>query len=201
MNPVYTRRTLILLSLATLLSPRTGEAEGTRQVMPNPTNGTGLIVSTTTTFPLGDVGSYLNCPVDDRIYFHIANYTTETLYYGFNWETLSPATPINTYSDVYMNVYDPNGNLVSGYPVNLARVAGSAGVISNYTAAIQVPQISGAPANGYLPKTFTPTMNGDYYVTFYRSEDGGVTHIAGGESMLAKYFDLTVAQGNTRLTG
>ena len=201
MNPVYTRRTLILLSLATLLSPRTGEAEGTRQVMPNPTNGTGLIVSTTTTFPLGDVGSYLNCPVDDRIYFHIASYTTETLYYGFNWETLSPATPITTYSDVYMNLYDPNGNLVPGYPVNLASVAGAAGFISNYTAAIQGPQIGGAPANGYLPKTFTPTMNGDYYVTFYRSEDGGVTHIAGGESMLAKYFDLTVAQGNTRLTG
>ncbi len=39
--------------------------------MPNATNGTGLIVSTTTTFPLGNVGSYLNCPVDDRIYIHI----------------------------------------------------------------------------------------------------------------------------------
>ena len=201
MNPVYTRRTLILLSLATLLSPRTGEAEGTKQVMPNPTNGTGLIVSTTTTFPLGDVGSYLNCPVDDRIYIHIKNFTTETFYYGFNWETLSPATPINTYSDVYMNLYDPTGALVPGFPVNLASTAGSAGFISSYIQAIQGPQIGGAPANGYLPMTFTPTMNGDYYVTFYRSEDGGNTHIAGGESMLAKYFDLTVAQGNTRMIG
>ena len=201
MNPVYTRRTLILLSLVTLLSPRTGEAEGTKQIMPNPNNGTGLIVSTTTTFPLGNVGSYLNCPVDDRIFIHIKNYTTETLYYGFNWETLSPATPITTYSDVYMNLYDPNGNMVPGFPVNLASTTGSTGFISSYIQAIQGPQISGAPANGYIPMTFTPTMNGDYYVSFYRSEDGGNTHLAGGESMLSKYFDLTVAQGNTRMTG
>jgi hypothetical protein len=169
--------------------------------MPNPNNGTGLIVSTTTTFPLGNVGSYLNCPVDDRIYIHISNFTTETLYYGFNWETLSPATPISTYSDVYMNLYDPTGALVAGYPVNLASTAGSAGFISTYIQAIQGPQIGGAPANGYLPDIFTPTMNGDYYVSFFRSEDGGVTHISGGESMLAKYFDLTVAQGNARITG
>src|SRR5580658_8858961 len=89
MKPVYTRRTLILISLYILLGPQSLSAEGTKQVMPDPTNGTGLIVSTTTTFPLGNVGSYLNCPVDDRIYINVKNYTTETFYYGFNWETLS----------------------------------------------------------------------------------------------------------------
>ncbi|HET6255161.1 MAG TPA: T9SS type A sorting domain-containing protein [Puia sp.] len=201
MKPVYTRRTLILLSIAIALSPRNLSAEGTRQIMPNPNNGTGLIVSTTTTFPLGNVGSYLNCPVDDRIYIHIKDYTTETLYYGFNWETLSPATPITTYSDVYMNLYDPTGALVVGYPVKLASTAGAAGFISSYAAANAGPQISGAPSNGYVPGIFTPAMNGDYYVSFYRSSDGGKTHISGGESMLSKYFDLTVAQGSTRLTG
>ncbi len=205
MKPVYTRRNLILLcpilSLAVGLSPQSLRAEGTRQVMPNATNGTGLIVSTTTTFPLGNVGAYLNCPVDDRIYIHIANYTTETLYYGFNWETLSPATPISTYSDVYINLYDPTGALVPGYPMNLASTAGSAGFISTYGQALTGPQIGGSPAGGYIPVIYTPTMNGDYYVTFYRSSDGGKTHMTGGESMLSKYFDLTVAQGGTRLTG
>jgi hypothetical protein len=204
MKPVYAhrvRRALILFCLGSLLSPSGLNAEGTKQIMPNPNNGTGLIVSTTTTFPLGNVGSYLNCPVDDRIYIHIKNFTTETLYYGFNWETLSPATPISTYSDVYMNLYDPTGALVAGYPINLASTTGSAGFISSYIAAIQGPQIGGAPTNGYIPDTYTPTMNGDYYVTFYRSSDGGVTHMTGGESMLAKYFDITVAQGNTRITG
>jgi hypothetical protein len=169
--------------------------------MPNSTNGTGLIVSTTTTFPLGNVGSYLNCPVDDRIYFHISNYQTETLYYGFNWETLSPATPITTYADVYMNVYDPNGNAVPGSPFLLNSTAGQAGFISTYIQGIQGPKIGGVPTTGYVPGVIPPYMNGDYYVTFYRSDNGGVTHITGGESMLSKYFDLTVAAGNVRETG
>ena len=43
-----------------VMAPYSIRAEGTKQVMPNSTNGTGLIVSTTTTFPLGNVGSYLN---------------------------------------------------------------------------------------------------------------------------------------------
>jgi hypothetical protein len=169
--------------------------------MPNSTNGTGLIVSTTTTFPLGNVGSYLNCPVDDRIYFHISNYQTETLYYGFNWETLSPATPITTYTDVYMNVFDPNGNAVPGSPFLLNSTAGQAGFISTYIQGIQGPKIGGVPTTGYVPGVIPPYMNGDYYVTFYRSDNGGVTHITGGESMLSKYFDLTVAAGNVRETG
>jgi hypothetical protein len=184
-----------------MMTPCFIQAEGTKQVMPNSTNGTGLIVSTTTTFPLGNVGSYLNCPVDDRIYFHISNYQTETLYYGFNWETLSPATPITTYTDVYMNVYDPNGNAVPGSPFLLNSTAGQAGFISTYIQGIQGPKIGGVPTTGYVPGVIPPYMNGDYYVTFYRSDNGGVTHITGGESMLSKYFDLTVAAGNVRETG
>src|ERR1700691_5280578 len=144
MKPVYA--ILILLSLISMMTPCCIQAEGTRQVMPNATNGTGLIVSTTTTFPLGNVGAYLNCPVDDRIYIHISNYTTEALYYGVNWETLSPPTPISTYSDVYINLYDPTGALVPGYPINLASTAGSAGFISTYAQAMAGPQIGGSPA-------------------------------------------------------
>jgi len=199
MKPVYTL--LILLSLISMMTPRYIQAEGTKQVMPNATNGTGLIVSTTTTFPLGNVGAYLGAPVDDRIYFHVSNYTTETLYYGFNWETLSPATPITTYTDVYMNVFDPTGAAVPGSPFHLNSTAGQAGFISTYAQAINGPKIGGVPTTGYVPGVFTPYMNGDYYVTFYRSENGGVTHLAGGESMLSKYFDLTVAAGNVRETG
>ncbi|HTR31563.1 MAG TPA: hypothetical protein VMH27_19960 [Puia sp.] len=204
MKPVYTRRVrraLFILSSFSFLSPSGLHAEGTKQIMPNPNNGTGLIVSTTTTFPLGNVGAYLNCPVDDRIFIHVKDFTTEIMYMGFNWETLSPATPITTYTDVYMNLYDPTGALVAGYPVNLASTAGSAGFISTYASAIAGPQIAGAPASGYNPLSYTPTMNGDYYVTFYRSPDGGKTHMAGGESMLSKYFDITVAQGAARLIG
>src|SRR6185437_12560439 len=87
--------------------------------------------------------------------------------------------------------------------VHLPGAAG-AGFISTYASAIAGPKIGGVPLAGYTPLSFTPTMNGDYYVTFYRSTDGGVTHIAGGESMLAKYFDLSVigsAGTGTRFTG
>ncbi|HXB93659.1 MAG TPA: hypothetical protein VNU70_00830, partial [Puia sp.] len=197
MKPVYPTRVCSLLvnslcrrfAAALLLLSGLGyssriDAEGTKQVMPSATNGTGIIVSTTATFPLGNVGSYLGAPLDDRIQIHIKDFTTEILYYGFNWETLSPATPINTYSDVYMNIYNPAGTLVS--TVHLPSTTGSAGFISTFLSAAAGPQIGGFPAGGYVPLTFTPTMNGDYYVSFYRSTDGGVTHIAGGESMLAK---------------
>jgi hypothetical protein len=195
MKNLYAKKFIFFLISLTCAIAHT-LAEGSRQVMPTAANGTGLIVSTTTTFPLGDVGSYLGAPVDDRIYFRIKDYTTESLYYGFNWETLSPATPINTYTDVYMLVYDPTGAQV-GSPILLASANGQAGWINSPNQAIVYGPNIGGPALGYTPAVFTPTMNGDYYVSFYRSEDGGNTHITGGESMLAKYFDMTVAAYST----
>jgi hypothetical protein len=192
---------LIPLFVCCILSASRGYAEGTRQVMPIQTNGTGLIVSTTTTFPLGNVGSYLGAPTDDRIFIHIKDYTTESFYYGFNWEPLSPpGTPsTGTYNDVYMNIYDPSGNLIQ--TVHLPSTTGSAGFISSWPTAYFGSMVGGVPFNGYTPLSFTPSANGDYYVSFYRSEDGGNTHIPGGESMLAKYFDLQVYSGTTRVNG
>jgi len=195
---------LILSFGCCLLKPDRVRAEGTKQVMPNNINGTGLIVSTTTTFPLGNVGSYLGAPLDDRIQIRIADYTTEVFYYGFNWEPLSPAgTPsTGTYSDVYMNIYDPTGTLVQ--TVNLPSTVGANGFIAGvngYLNAVQGPKIAGVPSNGYNPLSFTPSKNGDYYVSFYRSTDGGITHISGGESMLSKYFDITVAAGAVKIPG
>lgn len=187
--------------MTALLGAMHVRAEGTKQVMPNPSNGTGLIVSTTASFPLGNVGPYLGAPVDQRVYIHIKDFTSETLYYGFNWETLSPSTPISTYSDVYINLFDPTGAPVPGYPRLLPSDTTKPGFIGSYVNAIQGPIIGGIPTTGYKPLTYNPTMNGDYYVTFFRSTDGGVTHITNGESMLAKYFDFTVAVGSTKQNG
>lgn len=198
MKPLYTLF-LILAFLSCLMETTGVRAEGTKQVMPNSVNGTGLIVSTTTSFPLGNVGSYLGAPSDNHICFHIADPSQEVLYYGFNWEPLSPAgTPsTGTYNDVYMNIYDPTGTLVT--TVHLPSTVGSPGFIggvNGYLNAIQGPILpSGLPLTGYSALTFTPSMAGDYYVSFYRSTDGGVTHITGGESMLSKYFDMTIVSG------
>jgi len=184
MKRFYLLRALPLLFLGTYT---TVLGEGTKEVMPNKNNGTGLIVSTSASFPLGNVGSYLGAPVDQRIYFRITNFATDTLYYGFNWETLSPSTPINGYSDVYMNIYDPAGALVQ--TINLPT--SGAGFISSWTAAFIGPQQGSSFGTGYAPLKFKPSMNGDYYVSFYRSSTGGATHDI-AESMLAKYFDFTV---------
>src|ERR1700733_10660893 len=135
MKPVYTFRvlrlpaycsipfrslaTLLILSFVILLNTYSVLGEGTKQVMPTAANGTGLIVSTTSSFPLGNVGAYVPAsgltPVDQRIFIRIKNFSTEKFYYGFNWEFLSPSgTPsAPTYNDVYMNIYDPTGALVT----------------------------------------------------------------------------------------
>jgi len=199
MKPLYA--TLCLLFPLLFSGIYCVQAEGTKEIMPSytatSTSATGLIVSTSTSFPLGNVGSYLGAPADNQIKFRIKNYLTETLYYGFNWEMLlasgSPAT--TPYSDVWMIIYDPTGAQV-GSPINLpsATNTGAAGLISTWTSAIVGPKISGAPTAGYNPLSFKPTMNGDYHVCFYRSSSStGATHDI-AESMLSKYFDMTVAQ-------
>ncbi|HMH22034.1 MAG TPA: hypothetical protein VK563_09670 [Puia sp.] len=178
-------------------------AEGTKEVMPDSTNGTGLIVSTIAAFPLGNVGSYVPIagltPADNRIYFHVKDYTTEKLYYGFHWEFLTPTLgAVVPYTDVYMNIYNPSGTLVT----TIHLTGSGAGLINNAREAYAGPNIGGATPLGYNPLVFTPAMNGDYFVNFYRSTDGGVTHINNGESMISKYFDLTMAKtDNTQYKG
>jgi len=213
MKPVYTFRVpglsrlilrirnmatlLILANLCCLLGPSHVEAEGSLQVMPNSGSGTGLIVSTTSGFPLGNVGSYLGAPVDQRLYIRIKDYTTEKIYYGFHWEALSPSSSGIPYTNVYMRIFDPTGAQV-GAPI-LMPTSG-AGYIANNGQAAR-PAIGGT---GYPPLIFDPSLiakkNGDYYVSFYQSNDNGATDA--GESMLAKWFDLTVvANGSTKITG
>ena len=190
----------VLQILLLLAGMQTGEVrgEGTKELMPNNVNGTGLIVSTTVTFPLGNVGNYLNCPADNRIYFNIKDFTKENFYYGFHWITLAPSGRLFTYADVYMRIYSPVGALVT--TINLPT-AGN-GFISTYASAVNGPNIGGATPAGYSPLTFTPTQNGNYWIQLYRSSDGGATEIAGGESMLSPQFDMTVAQtNNTQFPG
>jgi hypothetical protein len=179
-----------------LIGTYTVRAEGTLQVMPTGTvNGTGLIVNTSSGFPLGNVGSYLGAPSDLQLKFRIKNYLTETLYYGFHWEQLTPNINDTAHlNDVYMIIYDPLGNPV-GSPIKLASITTQGpGFIQTYNNAKQGPKMIPTSPIGYNAATFTPSMNGDYHVSFYRSKNGGVSEIAGGSSMLSKWFDLTIVQ-------
>jgi hypothetical protein len=181
---------LILANLCCLLGPSHVEAEGTKQVMPNSGYGTGLIVSTTTSFPLGNVGSYLGAPVDQRLYIRIKDYTIEKIYYAFHWEALSPSSSGVPYTNVYMRIYDPTGTQV-GSPIHMPT--SGAGYISTYNQSA-TPNMGGPAGSSYPPLIFDPNLiakkNGDYYVSFYQSNDNGATDA--GESMLSKWFDISV---------
>lgn len=190
---------LILLNIGYLLSPSSTRAEGTKQVMPVYANGTGLVVSTTASFPLGNVGSYLGAPVDQRLYIHIKDFSTEKLYWGFHWETLSPSLPIDSLTNVYMRIYDPNNNEVARILLPTSGAGWIPGDSLGWQKACFGPSLLGSP--GYNPQIFTPAMNGDYYVEFYQSNDGGATHPSTGESMISKYFDLTVVAANKGIKG
>lgn len=173
--------------------------EGTKELMPNNSRGTGLVVSTVpvASFPLGSVGSYVGCPSDQRIYFRIKDFTKENLYYGFHWLTLRlPTATVTVYPDVWMKVYDPNNNLVAS---GVLPTTGP-GFITSWALASNGPNV-GAYTGGYDPLSYKPLQNGDYYVEFFRSPDG-INEIAGGGSMLSVWFDMTVAQSNnTRYPG
>ena len=189
MKSIYTRTSLFVILIIYTCS---GYGEGTKEVMPSNSTGTGLIVSTTAAFPLGNVGNYLNCPLDNRIYFDIKDFTKEKFYYGFHWVFLTPSGPATLYTDVYMRVYNPLGTLVA--TINLP--SSGAGFINTYAQAVNGPNIGGATPAGYTPSVFTPTQNGSYWVEFYRSGTGGISKLPLGESMLSPLFDMTVAETN-----
>ncbi|MBC7829562.1 MAG: T9SS type A sorting domain-containing protein [Chitinophagaceae bacterium] len=189
---------IAILWIIVSMTAKNLQAEGTKEVMPTNAHGTGLIVSTIAAFPLGNVGSHRTASADQRLYFHIKDFTVENLYYGFRWSFLTIGAVGAPYADVYMRIYDPTGTIVA--LINLPNTG--AGFINTYTEAITGPNIGGATPAGYNPLMFTPTQNGDYWVQFYRSSDGGVTPLPAGESMISPYFDMTVAEtNNTQYTG
>jgi hypothetical protein len=180
---------MLLIALVTVYD---GFGEGTAQVMPTALNGTGLIVSTTAAFPLGNVGSYRGCAKEDRVYFNIKDFTKERLYWGFHFVNLSVSTPINVQNKIYMRVYNPSGTVV----LQILLPTGGAGFITSYASAVAGPNIGGATPAGYTPNNFTPLVNGDYWVEFYESNNGGLTANPAGYSIMSNWFDMTVAETN-----
>jgi hypothetical protein len=160
-------------------------AEGTATISPSSANITALAI-----IPSGGSGSYLGCSQDNRIYFNIANNVTENLYFGFNWRNYSPPGVNPTIANMYIRIFNPSGIQVSG-PTQLNNTG--AGFISTYAQAVAGPNVAGSTPTGYTPLSFNPTVNGDYWVEIYRSNDGGLTQAPNTTWSLAPYFDLTVA--------
>jgi hypothetical protein len=160
---------LFLISIATTET----SAEGSKQFLPN-SSSYGCI-------QVNDVGRpfalMTNTDPLHRLYFHIAN-TSERVYFGFSRHSTSVA------SSGQYQIKNPSGTIVAG-PSNIPN--GGAGKISNYTEAVAGPKISGSPANGYSPLSYTPVTTGDFYIEF--SSDNN-------DNYRFEYFDLTVVNSS-----
>ncbi|MEY3442808.1 MAG: hypothetical protein RLZZ519_1089, partial [Bacteroidota bacterium] len=180
---------LLLISCFTVtvtgIAPNKLLAEGTAQVMPNPAHGTALLIQ-----PATSSGPLLNAAVENRVKFNIQDFATENFYFGFNPRMRAPANGVP--ANVFYRILDPTGTVVVA-PV-LVPVAPGPGFIPNYAQAVAGPNVGGLNPAGYNPRLFTPAMNGDFYIEIYRSNDGGVTQVAGnnGEAYFL-FFDFTVS--------
>ena len=174
------------------LSPIQGKAEGTSQV------STSTINTALSILPNQNRGSYLNSADDNFVYFRIGDHTVENFYYGFHWVqySSSTSTAVNpAIGNMYMRIYDPNDNQV-GAPIQLPTSGN--GYISTYNQASIGANIGGSHPGGYSPSLFNPTMNGEYHIEFYISNDGGATQGANntgvaGAWAFSPFWDLQVA--------
>ncbi|MFC4738877.1 hypothetical protein ACFO3U_02600, partial [Flavobacterium ponti] len=174
----------------TLLISNIVLAEGTPSVSPNSTNITGILVA-----PDLLSGPYLNAPVDNRLKFHIRNNNTENLYFGFDFREYQNTGTPSRVNNLYYRIYRPDGSLAASGLWN--STLGSTGSIDTYNRAVIGPNIGGV-TTGYTPLSFNPDVNGEHWIEFYRSNDGGNTALtsSGSGRAFGALFDLTVARNN-----
>lgn len=155
-----------ILSFLSILFTSSVFAEGTPTISPNAANITAVLSA-----PDLQSGSYFNCGEDNRIYFNIGNSTSENLYFGFDWRGYSVGIPARL-SNLYYRIKNPSGTVVQSGLWN--NTLGSAGSIDTHAKALIGPNI-GSVTTGYTPLVFDPTVTGEHWIEFYRSNDGGVT--------------------------
>ncbi|MDD2797035.1 MAG: gliding motility-associated C-terminal domain-containing protein [Bacteroidales bacterium] len=162
-------------------------SEGSRTISPTITSATALLLQ-----PNLSYGSYLHCPSENRIRFVIKDFSTEKLYYGFNWKTYSAknAEPI---TNMYLRFFNPSGSQ-EGSPIKLN--SSGPGFISSQGSSVIGPRIGLINLSGYSPLVFSPQTNGEYAIEIYQSNDGGVSQYVSSDSTswsISPFFDLTVS--------
>ncbi len=169
-----------------MLATQLSRAEGTKQASP-----TSSIVSALLSAPDLNSGSYFDAPEDNRVYFNIKNATAENLYFGFDWRAYSTSSP-TAQTFMYYRIMRPDGSVAVG-PTLWTNTG--AGKIDTYAQAVAGPNIAGTVPTGYTPVVFTPTVNGEHWIEFWRgtsNTDPTPTTSSAGRSA-APLFDLTVA--------
>lgn len=122
-----------IISFLMVVLPQTIFAEGTPTLSPNATNITAVLSA-----PDLLSGSYLNAPEDNRVYFNIANFSSERLYFGFDWRGYSVGSPVRL-SNLYYKIYNPSGTVVMSGLWN--NTLGSAGSIDTHAKALVGPNM------------------------------------------------------------
>lgn len=174
-------RTALLLPVLLFLF-FTLKAEGTKEVMPNSTNGVALSVA-----PGVSAGAYRGASAQNRIRFYISDAATENFYFGYRAYNRN-TTPAEI--SIYYRIVNAAGTQIVA-PTLLNTTAGTAGRITTYAQAVAGPNIGGLVPTGYTPRLFDPTAGGEYFIELYESTDAGVT--ATTTEFLLVYFDFTVA--------
>ncbi len=168
-------------------------AEGTRQV-----SSTSNTISALLSAPDLANGSYFNAPEDNRLYFSIKNFSTESLYFGFDWRDYD-GTSANLASPVFYRIMNPNGTVALG--PTLWTGTGN-GKINTYAQAVAGPNINGSVPTGYSPLVFNPTVNGEYWIEYWlgtsTTNSTPITTSAG--RIDSPLFDLTVANRTSPYT-
>ncbi|MDA7744676.1 T9SS type A sorting domain-containing protein [bacterium] len=154
----------------------------------------------------------------NRLYVHVADHTSEDVYFGFNVRRLwfvscgsgnvagnYTATSGNV---VYWRLRDPNGNAVDSGSIAAynggTTASTTTGYIGNYTQANNGPDgVDGVGTTGYTPETYNPTVNGDYYFEFnYGDQISPYDASACSRSTIDfQYFDITVVDGTSSIQG
>ena len=139
-----------------LLTGWSARAEGTKQIMPDPTQPTRMSVNNP---GLTHFASY-RANADEHLNIHISNPGTELIYYGFGVVFKGDIPPGTSNLKVYYRIRSPHGVIV----LEDSTPQSGAGFINSYDEAIAGP----APVvgGGYNPLVFKPDSAGDYYIEF-----------------------------------
>ncbi|RYD97342.1 MAG: T9SS type A sorting domain-containing protein [Sphingobacteriales bacterium] len=190
------RLAMLLGSLA--LTAGTTFAEGTKEISNNNANTNSALL----VYESRSSGPFLNNIQENRIKIRIADFNAEKIYYGFKWQNYAGSAEIG--ANVWMRIYDPNGNEVTAARQRFNST--TAGYISTFTQGVNGPNILGV-SNGYAPLSFTPAMNGEYSMVFYRVTGTGASSstdslaTTANQQFRSSFWDITVANNTQKFNG
>lgn len=152
-------------------------AEGTKELAPNSTDITSLLINSST---YGTFAAY-NGPADSRLNFRIINPNSEQVFLGFSQWINDAGSGGGTY---YFRIKSPSGAVVFGPQL----IANAANTVTWARATAGPVAIAGV--SGYTPYVFSPAglAAGDYYIEFSTSSTTSNT-----TEINIPFWDITVA--------